>query len=74
MPEQSDVPKVVIDRDVCMGSGVCVVYAGGTFTQDDESKAVLLVPGTDSVDQIRIAVEACPTGALTWSTGEGEVR
>jgi ferredoxin len=73
MPEDGEVPNVVIDRDVCIGSGVCVVYAGGTFTQDEESKSVLLVPTTDSAEQIRIAVEACPTGALRLSTSEEEV-
>ena len=37
-----DVP-VVIDRDVCMGSGMCVVYAPGTFAQDDEAKVVVVI-------------------------------
>ncbi len=48
-----------------MGSGVCVVYAASTFTQDAESKAVLIDHVSDSVEQIRTAVEACPTGALS---------
>jgi ferredoxin len=65
MPEPGDdPPRVVIDRDVCMGSGVCVVYAPGAFTQDAESKAVLVAQVSDAAEQIRIAVEACPTGAL----------
>jgi ferredoxin len=70
MPEQEHVPKVVIDRDICMGSGVCVVYASGAFTQDAESKAVLLDDISDSAEQIRVAVEACPTGALRMATTE----
>jgi ferredoxin len=64
MPERDDLPKVVIDRDICMGSGVCVVYAPAAFTQDADSKAVLVAPVSESAEQIRIAVEACPTGAL----------
>jgi ferredoxin len=70
MPESDGAPKILIDRDICMGSGVCVVYAPGTFTQDSEPKAMLVEPITDSVEHIRVAVEACPTGALSISTGE----
>jgi len=53
-----------------MGSGVCLVYAPGTFAQDSEPKAVLVDPITDSIEQIRVAVEACPTGALSISTSD----
>ena len=55
---------VSIDRDVCIGSGMCVVYAPGTFDQDDEAKVVLRDPSTDGLDDIRVAVEACPTRAI----------
>ena len=56
--------EIGIDRDACIGSGSCVVYAPGTFTQDAEAKAVVLDDPTDSLDTVRIAVEACPTRAL----------
>ena len=55
---------VTIDRDVCIGSGMCTVYAGATFSQDGEAKAVLLEPAGDDLDTIRTAIEACPTRAL----------
>ncbi len=70
MPDAGGVLRISIDRDVCIGSGVCLVYAAGTFTHDGDSKAVLIDPITDSVEDIRIAVEACPTGALSISTDE----
>jgi ferredoxin len=56
---------VQVDRDVCMGSGMCVVYAGEWFDIDDESKAVFTKAEGASLDSVRTAVEACPTGALT---------
>jgi ferredoxin len=65
MPDVAKTPRISIDRELCMGSGVCVVYAASTFTQDAESKAVLVDHVSDSIDQIRTAVEACPTGALS---------
>lgn len=55
---------ITIDRDACIGSGMCTVYAAATFTQDDEAKAVLLEPVGDDLDTIRTAIEACPTRAL----------
>ena len=55
---------VVVDRDVCMGSGMCIVYAAGTFEHDDETKAVVIDPPGDSLEAVCTAVEACPTGAL----------
>lgn len=55
---------LTVDRDVCIGSGMCVMYAGGTFDQDDEAKAVVRAPVTDGLDVVRAAVEACPTGAI----------
>jgi ferredoxin len=58
------VPNIVADRDCCMGSGMCTVYAPATFTQDAHAKVVVVDPPADSADAIKAAVEACPTGAL----------
>ena len=58
---------ITVDRDVCIGSGTCVLYAAATFTQDAEAKAVVLDPPGDDIDAIRTAVEACPTRALALS-------
>ena len=55
---------IFIDRDVCMGSGLCIVYASSTFAHDDEAKAIVVDPVGDTPEAIRVAVEACPTGAL----------
>ncbi|HVV74537.1 MAG TPA: ferredoxin [Mycobacteriales bacterium] len=56
---------VVVDRDACIGSGTCVSYAGKSFTQDDEAKAVFLDPPGDPLDLIQEVVQACPMSALT---------
>jgi ferredoxin len=61
MPE---IAEIKTDRDCCMGSGMCSVYAPGTFTQDAQAKVVVIEPSTDSIEAIKAAVEACPTGAL----------
>ncbi len=55
---------IVVDRELCMGSGMCIVYAPGTFAHDDETKAVVVDPAGDPIDAIRNAVQACPTSAI----------
>jgi ferredoxin len=55
---------VEIDRAACMGTGTCMVYAGGTFEYDPDGKAALRAEPTDDLDAVRAAVEACPTSAL----------
>ena len=54
MPDPERTPTIVVDRELCMGSGMCIVYAANTF----------------SLEAIRIAVEACPTGALCITSDE----
>jgi ferredoxin len=56
---------VAIDRDLCSGAGLCIVYARQTFVHDAETKAVLQAPPHDAADDVAAAVEACPMGALT---------
>lgn len=63
--------KITVDRERCMGSGMCIVYAPGTFTHDDQAKAMVVDPAGDPIDVIRTAVEACPTSALRVIEGEG---
>jgi ferredoxin len=60
---------VTIDRELCMGSGLCVLYASGTFEHDGETKAVVLDRPTDDLDAVRNAVSACPTAAITINEG-----
>jgi ferredoxin len=70
MPDPERTPTIVVDRDLCMGSGMCIVYAANTFAHDEETKAIVVDPKGDSIDAIRIAIEACPTGALRLITDE----
>jgi ferredoxin len=62
---------VTVDRDQCIGSGTCVMYAPGAFDQDAEAKAFAVVPPTEDLDAVRVAVEACPTHAIQLIDGEG---
>jgi ferredoxin len=72
MPKADAGWSVVIDRESCIGSGLCVAYAPGTFEHDDEANATLRNPTTEGLDEVRTAVEACPMGALQLSIDERE--
>ena len=54
-----------------MGSGMCIVYAPGTFAHDEQTKAIVVDAAGDAIDMIRTAVEACPTSALTMILDDG---
>ena len=54
-----------------MGSGMCIVYAPGTFAHDDETKAVVTDPNGDPIESIRNAVQACPTSAISLTEDQG---
>ena len=56
---------LVVDRERCMGTGTCLVYAAASIELDDEGKAAVIHPITDDLAAVQSAVEACPTEALT---------
>jgi ferredoxin len=56
--------EIIVDREICMGSGMCTLYASNTFAIDEETKSFVSNADGDSPESIRTAVEACPTGAL----------
>lgn len=61
---------ITIDRERCIGSGMCMVYAPATFAHDDEAKAVVVDPSGDGPDAVMTALEACPTRALRMEAGQ----
>lgn len=73
MADHERTRNIAVDRELCMGSGMCIVYAPGTFAHDDETKAIVVDPLGDAIDAVRIAIEACPTGALRLVSDEEEV-
>jgi ferredoxin len=59
--------RVSADRDVCIGSGNCVLTAPAVFDQDDEEGLVVLLKAEvapDDAGAVREAVARCPSGAL----------
>ena len=56
--------RIEIDREACIGDGLCAEEAPGTFEMDDEEIAVVINPEGDDPDTILAAAEACPSEAI----------
>ncbi|WP_031081370.1 ferredoxin [Streptomyces sp. NRRL WC-3549] len=58
--------RVTVDREICVGAGLCALTAPEVFDQDDEGLVTVLAAEPD--DQGRAAaIEAgtlCPSGAV----------
>lgn len=62
--EGSNIGKIVVDRDLCIGAASCIAVAGGTYVLDNENKAV--VTNADDADDatLMMSAESCPTKAI----------
>ena len=58
--------RVQVDRDRCVGSGVCESLAPEVFEIDDDGVLQVLreEPAPDDLDGVRDAVQSCPARAL----------
>jgi ferredoxin len=57
--------KIVVEREACMGSGNCVYWAPAVFDLDDDGIAVVLGDLAGNEELVRVAMENCPTSAIS---------
>jgi ferredoxin len=59
--------KIVVDRDLCDGHGMCEAMAHEFFELDDDDVLTILNENPDEGDRDKVyaAVQACPALALT---------
>ena len=58
--------RVQVDRERCVGSGVCESLAPEVFEVDDDGLLVVHreEPDDEQLDDVRDAVQSCPARAL----------
>ncbi|MCM6777051.1 ferredoxin [Nocardia sp. CDC159] len=65
-----------VNRDICIGAGMCALVAPDLFDQDpDDAKVLRLAEATTPEQRTALvrAVDACPSGALHLLRGvEGQ--
>jgi len=62
--ESSNISKIIIDRDLCIGAASCVVTSPQTYKLDNENKAVVIDPNAASDEELMMAAQSCPTKAI----------
>jgi len=65
------VTQIHVDRDLCASTGGCEALAPDVFEIGDDGALVVHRPEPDERDlpDVRAAVSACPTRALTLAEG-----
>ena len=63
--------EIRLQRARCIGSKCCTHAAPGVFALDDERLVTVVDPTGGTREQVRLAVEECPTGAISIVDGEG---
>lgn len=59
---------VHVDRDRCLGAGMCALTAPRVFDQDEDEGLVLLLDARPPQEQraaVRVAAGVCPASAIT---------
>ncbi|MFI6088639.1 ferredoxin [Streptomyces sp. NPDC051218] len=66
--------NVHVDKDRCVGAGMCALTAPSVFTQDDDGFSEVLPGRADGGGDplVREAVRACPVQAVTLDGPPGE--
>jgi ferredoxin len=70
--EGSNIGKIVIDRDLCIGAASCIAVSGITYELDGETKAVVIDPNTVDDETLVMSAESCPTKAIFLYDKEGK--
>lgn len=66
------ITKIVVDRDLCIGAGPCVVLAPDVFQMDEENKAYVVDLNGADAETILMAAESCPTKAIFLYDEDGQ--
>ncbi|MGW7492004.1 ferredoxin [Streptomyces sp. NPDC054786] len=65
--------RIDVDREVCVGSGMCVHARPDTFDQSEQDGRVVLVAGRPdprlldaaAIEALRVVADGCPVAAIS---------
>ncbi|MGI5825842.1 MAG: ferredoxin [Patescibacteria group bacterium] len=55
---------IKIDKEKCIGCGLCAAISEKSFKINDEGKAEIVEVNPDEEAQVKEAIESCPVGAI----------
>ena len=64
--------KVAVDRDACIGDGICASLCPDVFELDDDGKSKVIkeVIEDDLYDCVKEAVDSCPVSCISMEQVE----
>lgn len=60
-------PIPVVDQSQCIGCGLCVDLAPGTFELNAASLSEVINPTGDPEEVIQEAIDNCPVSCISWA-------
>ena len=63
--------KARVDKNICIGSAVCISIAPEVFELNDEAQAQVVNPDISDEDLLRNAAENCPVQAIILEDEQG---
>jgi ferredoxin len=70
--EGSNITKIIIDRDLCIGAASCLAVAGTVYQLDGENKAIVTDPNGVDDATLMMSAESCPTKAILLFDKDGK--
>ena len=70
--EGSNIGKIVVDRDLCIGAASCIAVSGETYELDNENKVVVTRADDADDETLIMSAESCPTKAIFLFDKEGK--
>lgn len=58
---------IAVDRDTCVGNGICLALAPRAFALDGMMKAIVIDPASEPYESLVAAAESCPVQAIYLS-------
>jgi len=70
--EDSNISKIVVDRDLCIGAASCIAVTPQTFELNGDNKAVVIDANAVDDETLKMAAQSCPTKAILLFDKEGK--
>ena len=65
--------KVVVVQSKCIAAASCIAISPTLFKLNEQNLAEMIESGSDELDNIMLAAQSCPTGAIEIYEGEARV-
>ena len=56
--------KVFVKKEICIGCGTCAALCPNVFRMNGENKAEVIDENGDTPENIKMAADSCPVGAI----------